>query len=200
VPGCRVYSWDGPWVTLGRYQSADRDLVDPQFRNWVMRPTGGKAVLHGHDVTVGLAAPIALLGAERRLKPVYRAVVEPIAAALRVCGVRARLAEDTRYAGSGARSADCFAFSSANDVIDEDTGQKVCGCALKLTEKAVLLQASIPNGPPLVDPARVIRNAALISRTWDSSKFAEALEESLSGMLTSDSCRQLADMDIRAPS
>ncbi len=165
-----------------------------------MRPTGGKAVLHGHDVTVGLAAPIALLGAERRLKPVYRAVVEPIAAALRVCGVRARLAEDTRYAGSGVRSADCFAFSSANDVIDEDTGQKVCGCALKLTEKAVLLQASIPNGAPLVDPARVIRNAALIPRTWDSSKFAEALEESLSGMLTGDSCRHLADMDVGAPS
>src|SRR5687768_7523544 len=51
----RFYSWDGPWVTLGRFQDPARDLLDPSLVPWVVRPTGGKAVLHGHDLTVTLA-------------------------------------------------------------------------------------------------------------------------------------------------
>lgn len=145
-----------------------------------MRPTGGKAVLHGHDVTVGLAFPLSCLQTQSRsLKPVYRAVVAPIVAALRACGVPARLAEETPYSNVGARTADCFAFSSPNDVVDEETGFKVCGCALRLTDSAVLVQASLPNGQPLVAPETVIRNAALTYRSWDSSNFADALRANL---------------------
>jgi hypothetical protein len=59
------------------------------------------------------------------------------------------------------------------------TGLKVCGCALRLTESAILLQASLPNGRPLVDPEKVIRNAALSYREWDSSNFAPALQQAL---------------------
>ncbi len=178
--GCRVYGWDGPWVSLGRFQSPDRDLVDPSHTNWVLRPTGGKAVLHGHDVTVGLAVPLDLLGLDKgALKAAYRAVVQPLVAGLRACGVAARLAEDTRWSGQGKKTADCFAFSSPNDVVDEATGLKVCGCALRLTDSAVLVQASLPNGRPLVRPESVIRSAALTYREWDSEPFAAALERAL---------------------
>jgi len=180
--GCRVYGWDGPWVSLGRFQSPERDLVDPADTNWVQRPTGGKAVLHGHDVTVGLAVPIdALRLGKRSLKQVYRAVVTPLVEALRACGVPARLAVDTRYAGNGERTADCFALSSPNDVVDETTGLKVCGCALRLAEGVVLLQASLPSARPLVRPESVIRNAALTYREWDTTNFGRALKEALLG-------------------
>lgn len=181
--GCRVYAWDGPWVSLGRFQSPERDLVDPANTSWVSRPTGGKAVLHGHDVTVGLAIPLALLGLEKgALKLAYRAVVDPLVAGLRACGVAARLAEDTSWCGQGKKTADCFAFSSPNDVVDEITGAKVCGCALRLTDAAVLVQASLPNGRPLVSPETVIRNAALTYRVWDSAPFADALHRALTSM------------------
>lgn len=181
--GCRVYGWEGPWVSLGRFQTPEKDLVAPDQTNWVSRPTGGKAVLHGHDVTVGLALPLAFLPAERRsLKHAYRAVVGPLADAMRACGVPARLAEETKFAGKGERTADCFAFSSPNDVVDERTGLKVCGCALRLTASAVLVQASLPNGRPLVRPETVIRNAALSYREWDASCFAPALQEALSSL------------------
>lgn len=181
--GCRVYGWDGPWVSLGRFQSAERDLVDSANTHWVSRPTGGKAVLHGHDVTVGLAIPLCRLGVEKgALKLAYRAVVNPLVAGLRACGVAARLAEDTAWCGHGTKTADCFAFSSPNDVVDEATGLKVCGCALRLTEVAVLVQASLPNGRPLISPESVIRNAALSYREWDSEPFAEALYRALISM------------------
>jgi lipoate-protein ligase A len=179
--GCRVYSWAGPWISLGRYQSPERDLCDPDGVPWVIRPTGGKAVLHGHDVTVGMALCLEQLSIERiSLKSVYRAIIGPLVDGLRACGVPARLAEETRFSGRGARTADCFAFSSPNDVVDDISGLKVCGCALRLTERAVLLQASLPCGKPLVRPETAIRNAALSYREWDPANFAPALGESLS--------------------
>jgi lipoate-protein ligase A len=177
--GWRVYGWDGIWVSVGRFQSPERDLVDSSSTRWVLRPTGGKAVIHGHDVTVGLAVPLGLLDVDcRSIKSVYRVVVAPIVDALRLCGVDAALAEQTRYSHSGARTADCFAFSSPNDVVDACTGKKICGCALRLTQSAVLVQASIPNGPPLVDPATLIVNADRYSRfDWDSTEFCPAFEQ-----------------------
>src|SRR5579859_7982221 len=86
--GCRVYSWDGPWISLGKQQVAERDLLDPSLVPWVRRPTGGKAVLHGHDVTVGIALPLAILGPlagtipvqalARSVKTVYRILARPM--------------------------------------------------------------------------------------------------------------------------
>ena len=177
----RVYSWDGPWVSLGRFQKPERALLDPSGTSWVMRPTGGKAVLHGHDATLGLAANLRDLDipdeAARRVSVVYRAVVGPVVEALALAGVPAVLAEETAHVRSAGHTADCFAHVSPNDVVDPATGEKVCGCALRVTERAVLLQASIPLGEPLVDPALVFESphAAGGERMLDLEDFARSL-------------------------
>lgn len=187
-PGCRIYSWSGPWVTLGKYQSAERDIMPGAKVPWVLRPTGGKAVLHGHDITIGLAMPLGMLVSadmpvdklERSIKAVHRAMAGPIISALRACGLPAALGEDTRFSGTGPRVADCFAHVSANDIVDERTGAKVCGCALKVTHNAALVQASIPSSKPLIDPGAVIVGGkGIFNSDWDSSNFAEELEKAL---------------------
>lgn len=177
----RVYSWDGPWVSLGKYQNPERDLLPGTVVPHVFRPTGGKAVLHGHDSTIGLAVPLASIDCTSRdVKRAYRAVIDPITKALNLCGLAAALAEETIHVNRGQRTADCFAFNSANDVVDPATGRKLCGCALKLTDRAVLVQASIPNGQPLVDPTTVLRDAGPnIGPVWDAGYLRDALEESL---------------------
>jgi lipoate-protein ligase A len=173
----RVYSWSGPWISLGRFQNAERDLIRPQTP-FVMRPTGGKAVLHGHDATIALAAPLALIGCSQRdVKSAYRAICGPLVSALRSCGLNAALAEETNHVGKGSRTADCFAFNSPNDIVDRASGKKVCGCALLLTESALLVQASIPCGQPLVDPREFLREAGdYVGSNWDRSNLAPALE------------------------
>jgi lipoate-protein ligase A len=187
-PGCRIYSWIGPWVTLGKYQCEERDMMPGSKVPWVLRPTGGKAVLHGHDITIGLAMPLGMLVSanmpvdklERSIKAVYRAMAGPMIAALRACGLPAALGEDTRFSGNGPRVADCFAHVSANDIVDERNGAKVCGCALKITQTAALVQASIPTGTPLIDPASVIVGGkALIAANWEKERFAKELERAL---------------------
>lgn len=177
----RVYGWDALWVTLGRFQDAERDLVAPDAQPWIVRPTGGKAVLHGHDATVSLAAPLERLGADARsIRAVYRTLAAPLVAALREAGLPALLADGTPHAGRGSRTADCFAFNSPNDIVHEATGKKVCGCALRLTSSAVLLQASIPARPPRVPPESVIRGATPIEiYPWQPDRLPHALESAL---------------------
>lgn len=186
-PACRLYEWDGVWVTIGRFQRPEKDLVDLDAYPWIVRPTGGKAVLHGHDWTIGLAVPLAAIATQdwpieklsRSVRQVYRHVASPIIQALRACGLRAALGEETSFRG-GPRVADCFAHISANDIVEEETGVKVCGCALKLTPGAVLVQASIPRAEPLVAPARVICDAGnVILANWQSDVFPEALNHFL---------------------
>ena len=87
------------------------------------------------------------------------------------------LAADSPYRGPENRSGDCFAFASPNDVVEATTGAKLCGCALRLTYSAVLVQASIPVLMPDIDPASVIVGAKPMRvNPWDSTPFPEALE------------------------
>jgi len=175
----RVYSWKGPWVSLGKFQHPEVDLIG-EIKH-VVRPTGGKAVVHGHDATIGLAAPLAILDCTQRdVKKAYRAISAPIVSALRQCGLEAALAEETQYVGSGVRTADCFAFNSPNDIVDTRTGRKVCGCALMLTQTALLLQASVPCGNPLVDPRGILREASdYVGPDWEVSRLPRELEDAL---------------------
>ncbi len=174
IPGWRVYAWDGPWVSLGRFQRPERAVVEGWDR-WCLRPTGGRAVLHGHDVTLAYALPH--VGDSRRLKEVYRRLISPLVEALNACGLACQLAEATRYAGSGEANEDCFAFRSSNDVVCPDTGKKVCGCALRIGEYGALLQASIPYSEPLVAPGSAISGAfdSGVQR-WDWNSFEEAFD------------------------
>lgn len=185
---CRVYGWIGPWITLGKYQCPEKDLLPGCQVPYVSRPTGGKAVLHGHDITIAYAVPLRMLISktmtveklERSVKAVYRAMAEPIIVALRASGLPAALGEDTKFTGRGPKVADCFAHVSANDIVDDRNGQKVCGCALKITQSAALVQASIPFRTPLIDPAAVIVGGKSISTApWDSSNFAHELEKAM---------------------
>ncbi len=178
VAGARIYTWTGEWVTLGRFQSPERDLLDPTLIPHAMRPTGGKAVLHGHDLTVGFAAPLALIGSARSVRDAYRFLVGPLVTALQECGVPAEIAEGS---GSGSNSStDCFAASAQCDVVHAETREKLCGCALRLGRNSALVQASIPYKEPLIDPALLFAEPASIrANPWNHEKFADALEAAL---------------------
>lgn len=172
VPAVRVYTWEGVWVTIGRNQDPDQALVDARNTRWVRRPTGGAAVLHGHDVTIGLVMPLSLRSAE----DTYRTATAPLIAALRALGISADLGIDVGRETSSPAFADCFATSTRNDIVDPRTMQKICGCALKRTRSAVLLQASVPVAEPLVDPATLLSGGVKAATTIiQATKLAEHL-------------------------
>ncbi|MDI9638875.1 hypothetical protein QPK87_28290 [Kamptonema cortianum] len=184
--GARVYGWDKAWVSLGRFQTPERALRPDCIVPYVMRPTGGKAVLHGHDVTISLAAPLNTLDVkERSIASVYRAIAEPLVAALNQAGVKAALAEQTAFVQSAGNMADCFAHVSPNDIVDPSSGLKVCGCALRVTATAVLAQCSVPASAPLIDPALVYDHPATYSQRapQSHSAYVSALLSTLGSLL-----------------
>ena len=140
----RIYGWKAPAVTLGKSQK--REEIAPLFPNLplIHRPSGGGAVLHGADVTVALAMPLAMLGvAPRALRETYARMVAPLARALTACGLPCHLAEEQ----AGGPSRDCFASAGRMDLLHRTTGKKVAGCALAATRAAALLHVSVPARP-----------------------------------------------------
>ncbi len=157
---CRLYTWDGTWVSLGKFQNPNVDLKQPSKTRFVIRPTGGKAVLHGHDLTVSIAVSLNLLEENsRNVKSIYRSLINPIVKGLTNCGIQADLAENTIFAKAKASVSDCFKHISVNDVVDLKTGRKLVGCALKVTKTAALAQCSIPISLPKIDPANIFHHS-----------------------------------------
>ena len=165
--GGRLYTWDGPWVSIGRFQRVE-DAIVPGWTRWIRRPTGGAAVLHGHDLTVSLSTPTA----SGRPGEIYCTLLEPVLEALTACGLPCHTCGDNVTA---ARSQDCFASTDRYDVVNEK-GEKVCGCAMRITRTHALLQISIPYTTPSIDPASAILGG--VSRPvpcWDYEEFGDAL-------------------------
>src|SRR5688572_22244155 len=56
-----VYSWEKPTLSFGRNQTAvdryDLDALKDRGIDTVRRPTGGRALLHWHEVTYSVTAP-----------------------------------------------------------------------------------------------------------------------------------------------
>jgi lipoate-protein ligase A len=177
--GARVYFWDSIWVTLGRNQKPEDALLDLSL-NHIVRPTGGAAVLHGHDLTIGFAMPLAELGcSSREVKKAYLGLVAPLLSALNSVGIPASLGRDIADRASIA-SPYCFAMKSDYDVLNRDTGAKICGCAMRVTERGALLQASIPISEPNCDPANLLHNYLPTPISAISpERFADALRRTL---------------------
>lgn len=168
-PLCRLYSWDGAWVSLGRFQNP-AIAVTPGFTNYVTRPTGGKAVLHGHDLTVALALPFK----GRAVKEAYKLAVSPILEALNMRGANALMAATPR--ASGIAPEDCFASRSPYDLVGGSDESKIAGAAMRLAEEALLLQMSIPFQEPLICPGNAITHAIPVTvHKWNWQGFEASL-------------------------
>ncbi|RMG23626.1 MAG: hypothetical protein D6724_07850 [Armatimonadetes bacterium] len=181
-PAVRIYTWAEPWVTLGRFQQADAALKPGCRVPWVKRPTGGKAVLHGHDLTLGIFVPAE--PGRLSVKSAYRLLISPIVEGLNRAGIRAALGENTAFLTRALRTADCFRHISPNDVVDPATGRKLVGCALRIGPNGVLAQCSIPIAPPLVDPGEVFTEPhefRPLPRNLSPADLADALEAAFAG-------------------
>jgi lipoate-protein ligase A len=175
----RIYFWDAVWVTLGRNQKPEEALLDLSVPH-VERPSGGAAVLHGHDLTIGIAMPLADLGSKgREVKRAYRGLIAPIIQALNEVGIPAVLASELQNR-ERIVSPYCFAMKADHDVIDRNTGEKICGCAMRVTKYAALIQASIPISCPLVDPNQILRNYLPTPEShFDCDAFVLAFRKSI---------------------
>lgn len=151
----RVYEWARPTLSFGRHESAlgqfAPEVLEREDVGAVRRPTGGRVLLHDHEVTYSVTAPAP--GAEP-WRESYRGINAILIAALDRLGVAVAEAPPSPMRRPG--GAPCFAEPAAGELVVE--GRKLVGSA-QFRERGALLQ----HGSILLDDDQP-RIAALASR------------------------------------
>ena len=175
-PALRFYDWDPPALSLGYSQDAadvDFDACERLGVDVVRRPTGGRAVLHTAELTYGVTLPAG----KESIAQSYCRISQAIARGISRLGVTAAL-ELGKVAPPTSRSADCFAASTAADLVA--AGRKIVGSA-QVRRRGVLLQhGSIKLEPPSVRIGQVLLGA---HRSETPATLAELLGQPASTFL-----------------
>lgn len=141
TPTLRFYGWQGPWLSIGYAQSLTPERLAELSSagvGWVRRVTGGRAVLHGADLTYSIAAPAGAL--PDGVRPSYSIVADALLAALEGLGVPANRS-DPDASAPGSTVFDCFAEPAADEICLG--GRKLSGSAQRRVEGALLQHGSI---------------------------------------------------------
>ena len=136
----RVYAWDRPTLSFGRHESArhqyDAAAIAAAGVDVVRRPTGGRALLHDHEVTYSIAAPIV---PGESLMASVRQFNQMLLRALQRLGVPAEEAIEPRALRP--EGAACFAVPAAGELTLN--GRKLVGSAQVRQDGALLQHGSI---------------------------------------------------------
>lgn len=163
-PTLRLYQWDRPAMTYGYGQRLPETLLqvcEELDIPLIKRPTGGKAVLHGHDLTLAFVFNPAYekqeaKGSLRSPRTAYEQVVPLLIEVFHRVGVPALRGDaPAPHPASFDDGGDCFATPAITDIVHAGTGVKLIGCALRSQVGGTLLQASIPIQPPCVPAERL---------------------------------------------
>jgi lipoyl(octanoyl) transferase len=150
----RLYRWAPHCLSFGRHEPAarryDRGRAEALGLDTVRRPTGGRAVWHGEELTYAVALPAEGLGGVREVCGEIHATVRD---GLLRLGVRAVAAGPALALSPGAGA--CFAAATGGELMLD--GRKLVGSA-QLRERGALLQ----HGTILLDGDQ--RPVALVTR------------------------------------
>ena len=146
----RLYSWEPHCLSFGRHEPAarryDAERIAARRIDTVRRPTGGRAVWHGPELTYAVAAPGPRFGS---LQEAYLEIHDMIGQALGELGIEAVLASSRRSEPLDAGA--CFSQPAGGEVLVG--GRKVVGSAQLRRGDALLQHGSIL----LADRQRIVR-------------------------------------------
>lgn len=174
LPVLHLYRWQPPTVTLGYAQSVAEDINLDACRSAgldvVRRVTGGRAVLHDHEVTYGIMAPVQQGLFEGSVLECYKVIAEALQLTLQRLGLNARLVPGRRSPQpAAAERAVCFTAPSQYELVID--GRKVAGSAQKRQGKGFLQHGSLPLEMDLDLLARVLPGNPALSAGQRFSKI-----------------------------
>jgi lipoate-protein ligase A len=178
----RLYGWEPHCLSFGRHEPAarryDRARVEALGLDVVRRPTGGRAVWHGGEITYALTAPCAELGTVRGS---YIEIHRMLLDAFGRLGIAAQLAQSARPVGVDGGA--CFASPAGGEIMIG--GRKAVGSAqlrqggALLQHGSILLQGdqamvqAVTRGPAAPDLAGAL--ASLLSAPPAAAELIEAI-------------------------
>lgn len=145
----RFYGWKPAGVSLGYFQGIeglDLPRIAELGFGLVRRPTGGRAILHDHEVTYSVCIRQDALDNGGSVMGSYRELSRGLEAGLRLLGLEAGLAPkaSAQRGQDGVLNANCFAKATAGDLVA--AGRKIIGSAQTRRQGAILQHGSVPIG------------------------------------------------------
>mgnify|MGYP001101754738 CR=1 FL=1 len=142
-PTLRLYAWEPLCLSLGYGQRVrDVDLERIAERGWglVRRPTGGKAILHGDELTYSVSLPKDHELAQGDVVESYRRISEALLAALQHLGLTPR--SEQQKAGNSGLGPVCFEVPSHYEIMAG--GKKLIGSAQVRRKIGILQHGTLP--------------------------------------------------------
>jgi len=134
----RFYGWSGATVSLGYFQPAASrcGVAGLAQLPWVRRPTGGKTLVHHHELTYALALPPGF--APDWMPRMHRAVILPALCRFGLSGRIEAASKETELPKGGNL---CFQEQTPGDLMC--AGHKVAGSAQRKHHGALLQHGAI---------------------------------------------------------
>ncbi|MBI3584918.1 MAG: lipoate--protein ligase family protein [Nitrospinae bacterium] len=141
----RLYGWKSPTLSIGYSQRTDKKIDTGYCRknkiDIVLRPTGGRAVLHDKEVTYSLASPKNNPLFPDNISGTYKAISVAMTKGLSFLDIDANIST-LRTPHSELRTSSCFATTSQYEITVN--GKKLIGSAQRRFKNSFLQHGSIP--------------------------------------------------------
>lgn len=142
-PTLRLYEWDIPSVSIGYFQRMSDINIDycrERSIPIVRRPTGGRAILHNHEITYSFSVKTEYGAFSKGLLDSYKKISRAFGLALSKIGLASELKLQKEPHRN--RSPLCFQSTSYGEITINS--KKVIGSAQKRWTDGLLQQGSIP--------------------------------------------------------
>jgi lipoate-protein ligase A len=148
LPVLRLYGWNPPALSLGRFQKASAVLDLERCRDdgiaVVRRMTGGGVIYHADELTYSVVCAPGQIPPASSIKDSFRVLTGFLLAFYRALGLDASYAVDALPEGTrlGERTAFCFAGKESFDILAN--GRKIGGNAQRRSKGVIFQHGSIP--------------------------------------------------------
>jgi lipoate-protein ligase A len=164
LPVLRLYGWDPPALSIGRYQDAASalrlELCAHEGVPVVRRMTGGGIIFHSQELTYSIVCGPEHIGEVAGVKDGFRRLCGFLLGTYQRLGLQSAFAVDLNHPGVrlGERTAFCFAGKEEYDVLVN--GRKIGGNAQRRMRGAILQHGSIPLESRVQDALRYLKDPA----------------------------------------
>ena len=147
LPAMRFYQWERPALTIGYFQAIKDEIDIRRYREdrvpIVRRITGGRTVLHQHELTYNIVSPIKNPLFPNNIRGAYLVIARGLSAGLKILGIDNEIFQPEDNGGRARinRSGFCFSSPSVHEITV--SGRKIIGSAQRRWSDIFLQQGSI---------------------------------------------------------
>lgn len=197
-PVIRFYEWNPATLSIGYFQSVEKEIdmgaVQRLGLGFVRRPTGGRGVLHEHELTYSVIVSENYPDMPATVTEAYRVISEGLLKGFQSLGLEAYFSvpntPDQLQALKNPKTAVCFDTPSWYELVVE--GKKVAGSA-QTRQKGVILQHGAIlldlDGEKLVQTFKFSSDEAREKMKNSINQKAVAINKLLQKSISIDTCK-----------